>query len=79
MSFVELFDDMERYVDNKHSRFKFVLRVKRGLQDTSEIGGLYKDQVYLEGAVSILKERKTLDIYGMCCGKLCLDDMKRLS
>jgi len=51
MSFVELFDDMDRYVDNKMSRFKFVLRVKRGLMDTGEPGGLYKDQVYLEGAV----------------------------
>jgi hypothetical protein len=43
MSFVDLFNDMERFVDNKYSRFKFVLRVKRGLMDTSEPGGLYKD------------------------------------
>ena len=51
MSFVELFNDIERYVDSKMSRWKFVLRLKRGLVDTSEPGGLYKDQCYLEGAV----------------------------
>lgn len=66
-------------MDNKQSRFKFVLRVKRGLTDTSEPGGLYKDQVYLEGALTFLKERKTLDMMGMICGKLCIEDMKRLS
>jgi hypothetical protein len=32
----------------------------------------------LEGAVSILRERKTLDFYGLCCGKISLEDMKRL-
>ena len=78
MGFVDLFNDIEKYIDDKMSRWKFVLRVKRGLMDTSEPGGLYKDQVYLEGAVSILRERKTLDFYGLCCGKISLDDMKRL-
>jgi hypothetical protein len=43
MSFVELFNDLERYIDNPRSRWKYVVRVKRGLIDTSELGGLYKD------------------------------------
>jgi hypothetical protein len=43
MSFVELFNDIKKYIDDKYSRWKFVLRVKRGLMDTSEPGGLYKD------------------------------------
>jgi len=43
MSFVELFKDLEKYVDDPHSRWKYVVRVKRGLTDTSEKGGLYKD------------------------------------
>ena len=59
------------------SRWKFVLRVKRGVQDTSEPGGLYKDQVYLEGAIEVLRERHTLDFHGLCCGKISLEDMKR--
>ena len=77
MSFVELFDDIEKYIDDKMSRWKFVLRVKRGLMDTGEPGGLYKDQVYLEGAVKILRERKTLDFTGLCCGKISLEDLQR--
>ncbi len=43
MSFVELFNDLEKYVDNPKKRWKYVLRVKRGLGDTSQPGGLYKD------------------------------------
>ena len=31
MSFVELFNDIEQYIDSKLSRWKFVLRLKRGL------------------------------------------------
>jgi hypothetical protein len=33
--------------------------------------------VYLEGAIQILKERKTLDFEGLFCGKLSLDDLKK--
>jgi len=43
MSFVDLFNDIGKYIDDEHSRWKFVLRVKRGLCDTSQPGGLYKD------------------------------------
>ena len=35
MSFAELFHDLEKYVDNPKKRWKYVLRVKRGLADTS--------------------------------------------
>jgi hypothetical protein len=54
LSFVELFKALERYVETPQSRWKFCLRVKRGLTDTSMKGGLYKDQVYLEGAIKVL-------------------------
>jgi hypothetical protein len=43
MSFVDLFKDLEKYIDSPQARWKFVLRVKRGLTDTSLSGGLYKD------------------------------------
>lgn len=77
LSFVDLFKDLEKYVDSPQARWKFVLRVKRGLVDTSQKGGLYKDQVYLEGAVKILSNRKRLDFKGLLCGKISLEDMKR--
>ena len=35
LSFVDLFRDLERYVDSPQARWKFTLRVKRGLSDTS--------------------------------------------
>jgi hypothetical protein len=43
MSFVDLFNDIERYIDDKLSRFHYVIRVKRGMEDTSMPGGYYKD------------------------------------
>lgn len=53
------------------------MRVKRGLTDTSQKGGLYKDQVYLEGAVQVLEQRKSLNFKGLLCGKISLRDLKR--
>lgn len=61
MSFYELFKDLEKYVDNSRLRYRYVLRVKRGLSDTSKPGGLYKDQVYLEGALKLLEHRKDIN------------------
>jgi hypothetical protein len=43
MSFVELFNDIAKYIDGRLARWRFVLRLKRGLVETSEPGGLYKD------------------------------------
>jgi len=77
LSFVDLFRDLEKYVNSPQSRWKFVLRVKRGLTDTSQAGGLYKDQVYLEGAVKVLQRRKTLNFKALLCGKLSLFDYDR--
>lgn len=77
LSFVELFNDLEKYVDNPKKRWRYVLRVKRGLSDTSQPGGLYKDQVYLEGACKILKNRKEINFKQLYCGKLNIEDLKR--
>ena len=77
LSFVELFNDIEKYIDSKSSRWKFVLRLKRGLIETSEPGGLYKDQCYLEGAVDFLRNRKNIDIVGLYTGKISLEDLRK--
>ena len=60
MSFAELYKDLEHYIDDPNRRWNYVLRVKRGITDTNIPGGLYKDQVYLEGAIKILKDRKSI-------------------
>lgn len=77
LSFVDLFNNLDQYIDNPRRRYKCVLRVKRGLIDTSEPGGLYKDQVYMEGAIQILRDRKNIDFIALYCGKLALDDLKK--
>jgi len=61
VSFSQLFNEVAKYVDNPKQRYRYVLRVKRGLADTSKPGGLYKDQVYLEGAMQLLQHRKEID------------------
>lgn len=77
MSFVEMYNDLIPLIDNPKRRWKFVLRIKRGMTDTSLPGGLYKDQVYLEGAVNILRERHSIDFRSLYAGKISLDDLKR--
>lgn len=77
MSFVDLFNDLEKYIDNPKRRWKCVVRVKRGIMDTGEAGGLYKDQVYLEGAIQILQDRQNIDFLSLYCGKISLEDLKR--
>ena len=77
LSFVDLFNDIEKYIDSKKNRWKFVLRLKRGLIETSEPGGLYKDQCYLEGAVDFLRHRLSIDIVGLFTGKISLEDLRK--
>ena len=50
------------------------MRVKRGIKDTSLKGGMYKDQVYLIGAVDILKNRKKIDFLQFHCVKMGVKD-----
>ena len=77
MSFGELFNDLAKYVDNARLRYRYVLRVKRGLSDTSKPGGLYKDQVYLEGALKLLEHRKEINWTDFYSAKLNIEDLER--
>lgn len=77
LSFVDMFKDLEKYADNPATRWKMCLRVKRGLTDTSQKGGLYKDKCYLEGAIQVLSQRKNLDFVALMCGKISLKDIQR--
>ena len=49
--------------------------MKRGLINTSDPGGFYKDKAYLEGAVRILELRRIIDFKDLYCGKLDVDDI----
>ena len=43
MSFVEIFKDLEKYIDDPIARWQLTVRWKRGVSDTSQLGGFYKD------------------------------------
>lgn len=77
MSFVELYNDLATYQEDPVKRWRMCLWVKRGMTDTSKPGGLYKDQVYLAGALSILKYRKHIDFVALFSGKISLSDLNR--
>lgn len=76
-SFVELYEDLGKYIDDPRRRFKTCLRAKRGLTDSSQLGGLYKDKVYFEGAVKILQRRRQIDLQALFAGKISVDDVSR--
>jgi len=46
--------------------------------DTSQPGGMYKDQVYLRGVIEILKNRKKIDFVMLHAGKLHVKDLPKL-
>ena len=77
LSFVELYEDLKKYVDDPKRRFKFSVRGKRGMEDTGTPGGYYKDKVYFEGAVKILQTRNSIDFEWLFSGKISIDDLKR--
>lgn len=46
------------------------MRVKRGIGNTEEKGGFYKDQNYLVGAIEVLKNRNAIDFEKVYYGRL---------
>ena len=46
LSFRELYQELEEYIDDPQRRWEECLRVKRGLCDTSQPGAFCKDQVW---------------------------------
>ncbi len=78
MSFAELYKDLEKFIDNPLRRFRACMRVKRGVVNTERPGGLYKDQIYFEGAVKLLRRRKKTDFKSLYAGKLSVDDVERM-
>lgn len=78
MGLEELFKDLEKYIKDPIRRWKECIRVKRGISDTSKPGGMYKDQVYLRGAIEILQSRNKIDFTLLHLGKLNLKDLQRM-
>ncbi|CAD5117856.1 DgyrCDS6601 [Dimorphilus gyrociliatus] len=78
MTFKELFDHLGRYLSCKDTRWRYVLRVKRLLPDPNAAGGHGGDQVYFEGAITILKNLDSIDFNVLYSGKVVLSDLNRV-
>ncbi|XP_033625512.1 uncharacterized protein KIAA0895-like [Asterias rubens] len=79
MSFVGLFADLGVYVEDPDIRWEYCLRAKRGQVDTSKPGCFKKDQVYLEGALKVLRYRHVIDFHTLYkLGKVALEDVENL-
>ena len=79
LSFVELFKELEEWVEDEGKRFDICALVKRGVRDTSKSDGCVGNgevQVYFEGAVEILQKAKDVEVELLFCGKLALSDME---
>lgn len=64
---------------DKDECWRECVRVKRGIGNTEEKGGFYKDQNYLVGSIELLKNRHTIDFEKIYYGKLTADETKNLS
>lgn len=78
MSFSQVFKKIGEFVSDPEDRWRECVRVKRGHSDTSLKGGMFKDQIYLRGAVKILKNRATIDFLSLHSGKITIKDAAML-
>ncbi|XP_038596651.1 uncharacterized protein KIAA0895-like homolog [Tachyglossus aculeatus] len=79
MSFSQLFQDLEQFVQDANVRWEYCVRAKRGQTDTSQPGCFSKDQVYLDGVLRILRYRQTIDFQLLAVlGKVSYEDVDQL-
>lgn len=78
MTFEQLYNHMEKYIEIPNERWKLVTRVKRGISDPFTRGCYSRDQSYLEGAIDILENIDNIDFMLLMSGKICLDELDRI-
>ena len=78
LSFRDLYNTLKRYISDEVRLWRECVRVKRGVRDTGRKAGFYKDQVYLIGAVEVLRARDRIDFFKLYKGKICLEDYFRI-
>jgi hypothetical protein len=79
LSFSALNEDIKQYVDDRDRRWNMCVRVKRGMDDTSQLGGFVKDQLYLTGIMRVLSWLKSHEYNprALYQGKLAVEDLKK--
>ncbi|XP_047186261.1 uncharacterized protein KIAA0895 isoform X2 [Scophthalmus maximus] len=79
MSFIQLFHNLGRFVQDPNTRWDYCVRAKRGQTDTAQPGCFSKDQVYLDGILKILRYRDKINFpLLMALGKVSFEDIDRL-
>ena len=71
--FYDIFKEIVLYLD-PNDAFDIVMRIKRGLLDTNQIGGFTKDQIYLTG-LRKLEMQNNNTVRKLFFGKLGLSDL----
>jgi hypothetical protein len=74
VDFYKLFDYTNNFIDDDEA-FSMIVRIKRGLSDTSQLGGYTKDQVYLKGFIEVSKLSSS-DIKKLFIGKIGIDELQ---
>ncbi len=79
MSFAELFADLHQYIKSDDSRWNICMRVKRGIEDTSQPGAFHKDQLYFRGAIQVLRwfKKHDFDPRPLYIGKIAAEDLEK--
>jgi len=79
LSFAETYQKATRLFSDPEKRWTAVVRQKRGLTDTSQPGGLTKDQVYFAGFTQVYKwlQLHDGDITPLYFGKIALEDVHK--
>ena len=78
MTFRDLYDHLEQFIDDPERRWSECLRVKRGISDTTQLGCFAKDQCYLSGAIQLLQNRHHIDFRLLYAGKIHWKDLDKV-
>lgn len=78
-TFSELFSHLKKYMKDEERRWRTCFRVKRGVRDTSQPAVFAKDQIYLQGVVTMLRwlNQHRYDPRSLYIGKVSLEDAAR--
>lgn len=78
LSFSQLWQFLESYIDDEEERWTAVVRQKRGITDTAQPGAYMKDAVYFSGAILMLRWLKQNDfrLEELYLGKISVNDLE---
>lgn len=79
LPFSQLWADLATYIgpDDHERLWTICLRVKRGMTDTGQPGGYYKDGANWVGAVRLLRRRRGIDFQLLHCVRTSIEDFPR--